>query len=564
MHPLTQNFLVRVGGRLRGVSSSNTTLLVGGRIHTPSSPDATAMAVTDGTVVWVGQDAPGRALHPDAEVVDLHGAFVAPAFVDAHVHATNTGLHLTGLDLTGVRDAAELLAAVREAATSGEVVLAHGWDETTWTTPRLPSRAEIDEVAGDVPVYLSRVDVHSALVSSALLALVPDVARAEGYSADGPLTRAAHHAVRKAAYGAITADQRERAQRAFLRAAAAAGIVSVHECGGPDICGEDDLRALLRVAAEPGTVEVVPYWGALADTAALDLARELGLRGLGGDLFVDGALGSHTAALTEPYTDLPHTVGARYLDARAIADHVVACTEAGLQAGFHVIGDAAVAEVVEAFALAEKTVGQRALAKAGHRLEHVEMITREQATALARWNVTASMQPAFDALWGGPDGMYAARLGSERAATLNPFAALAAEGVPLAFGSDAPVTPLDPWASVRAAVHHRTSGSGISARAAFNAHTRGGHRAAGVNDGVTGSLVPGAPAHYAVWEADELVVATPDTRVQRWSTDPRSRVPGLPPLDPGVPLPRCLRTVRGGEIIYDAESGAPSAVSTEA
>jgi predicted amidohydrolase YtcJ len=534
------------------VSSSNTTLLVGGRVHTPSTPDATAMAVTDGTVVWVGQDGPGRALHPDAEVVDLDGAFVAPAFVDAHVHATNTGLHLTGLDLTGVRDAGELLAAVRAAVTPGEVLLAHGWDETTWTSPRLPSRAELDDVARGVPVYLSRVDVHSALASSALLDLVPEAATAEGYSPDGPLTRAAHHAVRRAAYAAITAEQRERAQRAFLRAAAAAGIVSVHECAGPDICGEDDLRSLLRIAAEPGQIEVVPYWGSLADDAALDLARELGLRGLAGDLFVDGALGSHTAALSAPYADRPDTSGARYLDARTIADHVIACTEAGLQAGFHVIGDAAVAEVVEAFTLAEQAVGQRALASAGHRLDHVEMITREQASALARWNVTASVQPAFDALWGGKDGMYATRLGAERAAGLNPFSTLAAEGVSLALGSDAPVTPLDPWSGVRAAVHHRTPGSGISARAAFNAHTRGGHRASGVNDGVTGSLVPGAPAHYAVWEADELVVATPDSRVQRWSTDPRSRVPGLPPLEPGATLPTCLRTVRAGEVVHEA------------
>jgi hypothetical protein len=147
--------------------------------------------------------------------------------------------------------------------------------------------------------------------------------------------------------------------------------------------------------------------------------------------------------------------------------------------------------------------------------------------------------------------MYAERLGVERALTLNPFAMLAGAGVVLAGGSDAPVTPMDPWASVRAAVHHRTPGSGLSARAAFNAHTRGGHRAAGVADGVSGTLVPGAPAHYAIWEAAELVVAAPDSRVQRWSTDPRSRVPALPPLDPGAELPRCLRTVRGGRVIYD-------------
>ncbi|MER6876152.1 amidohydrolase family protein, partial [Amycolatopsis sp. NPDC000673] len=134
--------------------NDSTTLLLGGRVYTPSSPDATAMAVSGGTVVWVGQDAPARALHPDAEVVDLGGAFVAPAFVDAHVHATSTGLHLTGLDLTAIRSSADLLAAVRGAVVPGQVLLAHGWDESSWTEQRLPSRAELDAAAGDTPVYL--------------------------------------------------------------------------------------------------------------------------------------------------------------------------------------------------------------------------------------------------------------------------------------------------------------------------------------------------------------------------------------------------------------------------
>jgi predicted amidohydrolase YtcJ len=527
---------------------NETTLLVGGRIHSPSSPDATAMAVTGDTVVWVGQDGPGRALHPGADVIDLDGAFVAPAFVDAHVHATATGLHLSGLDLTGVRDAGDLLAAVRGAARPGEVLIAHGWDDTAWISPRLPTRTELDDAAGDVPVYLSRIDVHSALVSSALVALVPQAKDAAGWSPEGPLTRDAHHRVRTAAQQAISPEQRRRAQDAFLRTAAEHGIASVHECAGPDISGEDDLAALLALAAEPGRPDVIGYWGA---TGAVELARRHGLRGLAGDLFVDGALGSHTAALREPYTDRPDSTGARYLDAPAIADHLVTCTEAGLQAGFHVIGDAGVAEVIHGFELAEKEVGQRALAGRSHRLEHLEMVDADQATRLAHWAVTGSMQPLFDAQWGGADGMYAARLGA-RAAGLNPFATLAAQGVLLAFGSDSPVTPLDPWASVRAAVHHHTPNAGLSARAAFNAHTRGGHRAAGVNDGVTGSLVPGAPAHYAIWDAADLVVAASDSRVQRWSTDPRSRVPALPPLQPDVALPTCLRTVRAGQVLHDA------------
>jgi len=528
---------------------TETTLLTGGRIHSPSSPDATAMAVTDGTVVWVGQDGPGRALHPDAVEVPLDGAFVAPAFVDAHVHATATGLHLAGADLTHVRDAAGLLAVVAEAARQlppGEVLIAHGWDETTWTSPRLPSRAEIDAAVGEVPAYLSRVDVHSALVSTALTDLVPDVVRD-----DGPVTAEAHHRVRGAVRRRITAEQRATAQRAFLGAAAANGVATVHECAGPDISGEADLTALLDLAERPGMPAVVPYWGELAtgeDTVVR--AKELGVRGLAGDLFADGAIGSRTASLHAPYTDAGGT-GERYLDAEQVAAHVVACTDAGLQAGFHVIGDAALSEVVAGFAEAERRRGRRAIVAGRHRLEHVEMIDEEQAAQLAAWNVTASVQPLFDALWGGENGMYATRLGHERTGRMNPFAMLAATGVLLAGGSDTPVTPIDPWASVRAAAAHRTPRHSLSARAAFNAHTRSGHRAAGVDDGVTGSLVPGAPAHYAVWDAGELHVAASDSRVQRWSTDPRSRVPPLPALGPDDPLPRCLRTVRAGVTIYE-------------
>ncbi|MBY8851700.1 amidohydrolase family protein, partial [Saccharothrix sp. MB29] len=100
------------------------------------------MAVDDDTVVWLGQDSVGRALHPDARVVDLGGAFVAPAFVDAHVHATSAGLLLTGLDLTGCRSLRDLLDAVRAAP--GPLVWGHGWDETAWPERRPPTRAELD------------------------------------------------------------------------------------------------------------------------------------------------------------------------------------------------------------------------------------------------------------------------------------------------------------------------------------------------------------------------------------------------------------------------------------
>ncbi|MGW2172736.1 amidohydrolase [Streptomyces sp. NPDC001705] len=522
---------------------SSTVLLRRGEVHSPADPFATAMVVERGQVAWVGSEGAADAFADGVdEVVDLDGALVTPAFTDAHVHTTATGLALTGLDLSDAptREAALTLVSDFAAARPDDrVLLGHGWDAARWPDGVPPTRAELDRATGGRPLYLSRIDVHSAVVTTALLDLTPGrVARV-----DGPLTGDDHHAVRAAALGAVTPAQRATAQRAALAHAASLGIGTVHECAGPEISSEDDFTGLLRLAAEEAGPRVIGYWA----EQDVDRARELGAVGAAGDLFVDGSLGSHTACLHQPYADAAHT-GTAHLDATAVAAHVVACTEAGLQAGFHAIGDAAVATVVEGVRAAADKVGLARLRAARHRVEHAEMLIPETVAAFAELGLTASVQPAFDALWGGEGGMYARRLGAERARTLNPFAALLRAGVPLAFGSDSPVTPLDPWGTVRAAAFHHTPEHRVSVRAAFTAHTRGGWRAVGRDD--AGVLVPGVPADYAVWRTGELVVQAPDDRVARWSTDPRSGTPGLPDLTPGRDLPVCLRTVVGGRTVF--------------
>ncbi|GHE98284.1 amidohydrolase [Streptomyces longispororuber] len=530
-------------------SGHRTVLLRGGEVHSPADPFATAMVVERGHVAWVGSEGAADAFADGVdEVVHLDGALVTPAFTDAHVHTTGTGLTLTGLDLSGAGDLAEALALVRAYAAGrpgDRVLLGHGWDAARWPGGRPPTRAELDEAAGGRPLYLSRIDVHSAVVTTALLDLVPGVTGEPGFHPDAPLTAAAHHRVREAAHAAVTPERRAEAQRAALRHAASLGIGSVHECAGPTISGEDDFTALLRLAAEEPGPRVVGYWGELG-AEGVARARELGAAGAAGDLFVDGALGSHTACLHAPYADADGT-GNAYLSAADVAGHVVACAGAGLQAGFHAIGDAAVSAVVDGVRAAADKLGVARVRAARHRVEHAEMLTPETIAAFADLGLTASVQPAFDALWGG-DGMYARRLGAERARTLNPYAALLRAGVPLAFGSDSPVTPFDPWGTVRAAAFHHTPEHRVSVRAAFTAHTRGGWRATGRDD--AGVLVPGAPADYAVWRTGELVVQAPDDRVARWSTDPRSGTPGLPDLTPGADLPVCLRTVVAGETVY--------------
>jgi predicted amidohydrolase YtcJ len=523
----------------------STTLYRGGRVRSSADPFATALLVEGQTVVWVGREQAADGMSAD-RFVDLDDAWIAPAFVDAHVHTTTTGLALTGLELGSAPSLAAVLDRVAQAARQarGGVVLGSGWEEDPWPERRPPTSAELDRASYGGVVYLARTDCHSGVASSALLAAAPEARALPGFEADGLVKEQAHSAVRSAAFRSLGAAQRRDAQRAARARAASLGIGCLHECGGPGIDGEDDFVWLLALAREEPGPDVLGYWGELG---GVDRARELGAVAAGGDLFADGSLGSRTACLCAPYADAD-TLGYAYLCREQVAEHVAACTRAGLQAGFHAIGDAALTAVLDGYAAAAEQVGLDALRAARHRIEHVELPLPGHVDQMARLGLVASVQPAFDARWGGDGGLYEQRLGVERTRASNPLGALAAAGVPLAFGSDAPVTPLDPWGGVRAATLHHTPDHRLSARAAFSAHTRGGWRAARV-DGA-GDLVPGAPATFAVWDVPgELVVQVPDERVAGWSTDPRAGVSGLPDLTADDPV--CRTTVVRGRVVHE-------------
>jgi predicted amidohydrolase YtcJ len=526
-------------------------LLRGGYVHTPADPHATALCIEDGTVVWTGDDDASVHFADDADrVVELDGRLVTPAFVDAHVHLSQTGMRAYSADLSGassLASALDLLAA-HARSTTFPVVLGLNWDETRWPEGRCFTRGEVDRAVGQRPAYLARVDAHSAVVSSAFLDAFPGLVGLEGYDAGGRVAREANIVARDSVFLLVPGSAQEDAIASALSEAARAGIGMVHEMGAPGDSPAEDFARIATVTSGRTLPQVVGYWGQLD---AVDYAIELGCAGAAGDLCVDGAIGSRTAALHQPYADAD-TCGHLYLDAEQVRDHVVACTKAGIQAGFHVIGDRAVSEVVSGLRAAADLVGAPAVVQGRHRLEHVEMTSPEEMAELARLGVTASMQPLFDGYWGGGESLYAQRLGADRARPMNAFASMNRAGVALAFGSDTPVTPFAPWASVRAAAWHHTEAERITVRAAFNAHTRGGWRAARRDEG--GVIAAGAPASIAVWDVPgDLVVQTPDARVAAWSTDPRAGVPQLPDLHPDVELPSCVLTLVHGDIAFEEE-----------
>ncbi|GAB3234035.1 amidohydrolase [Glycomyces halotolerans] len=509
--------------------SLQKTLWRGGRVLSPTSPDATALIVEGDTITWVGADDEA----PSADrTVDLAGALVTPAFVDSHVHLTGTGATLTGLHLAGPASAAALLEKVSAHAAAlpdDALVLAHGWDETTWDDPATPTAREVENAAGGRLAYLSRACGHTGIAGPRVLAEHPELAALDGFDPAGVLTRDAHKAARAALNSAVPVSQRLALAQAALDRAASLGIAAVVEHAVPadaDPHAETEFTGLVALGAEPGNPHVYAWWGELC---AADKARDLGAHGCGGDLSVDGSLGARTACLREHYRDDPSTSGARYLTARQVRDHLADCHRVGMSAAFHAIGDGAIATVLDGLDDAETAIGLEALRQARHRIEHAELLDTAMTARMVRYGLHASVQPAFDAAWGGASGMYAARLGTETALEANPLASLSGVGVPLAFGSDAPVTPLDPWGGVRAAVRHHNPRHRLGTATAFTAATRGGWRALGIDD--AGALSPGMRAEFAVWDLTDD--ALPDLS------------------DPAVPHPKCATTVAGGRVIHD-------------
>ena len=511
-----------------------TTLYRRGRLRTPDHSAATAVVVgDDGRVAWVGDEG-GADSHVDAvdRVVDLEGALVLPGFVDAHAHVSHTGLGMRGVDLAGTRTVTEALDLVAAAARRdpGRPVFAHGWQEQDWTRERTMTAAELDRAGGGAAVYASRIDGHSAVVSSALVAMCGADAL-DGWSPTGFVVRDAKNAARAAFDASRGASARQADIETALRAAAAQGVVSVHECGGPLLTSAEDFADVLSLGRRPDLPGTLGYWAeAVTDPEqARSLTALHGARGLAGDLNIDGSIGSHTALLREDYADRSGCRGTAYRDVASVRDHVAACALAGVQSGFHVIGDAGMDLVLEGYVRAAELVGEDVVRSSRPRLEHAEMVDAAGVATMARLGIGASVQPAFDAYWGGTESMYAERLGAQRGAHTNLLADLVAAGVRVGLGSDSPVTPFSPWVAVRAALEHREESQRVPAEVAVAAHTVGGRSLAGEDGGV---LAVGAAASFSAWEVADL---GPD---------------GLPVLGGGAPLPECRMTVRGGVVIH--------------
>jgi predicted amidohydrolase YtcJ len=472
------------------------------RVYTLSHPAVGEwVLVDDRHIERVGAGDP-----PESDrVMDLPGATIIPGFIDTHVHLTGTTLSQIGIPLEQARSGEELLGLTAEELTHGpSKVLAHGFDESKWNRPDLPTLAQLDEL-GDVPIILIRADGHIALANTAAMkesgCLDDDgVDRGPDGRPTGVVRRAANRSLQRWFHQALNDHEIRELQLQAASMATSRGVTCVHEMAIPQSRGRREVEVLLD-HRDQLPIDVVAY------VAEKDIpwVMDLGLETLGGDLWLDGSIGARTAAVSAPYRDGEGN-GVLYEEDDELAEVFHNAHLAALQVAVHAIGDAAIEQALRVWERVYHSLDSRQrrhFRARRHRIEHFELPTLDQVERAAALGLAISVQPGFDALWGHPGELYERRLGRERAARMNPFATLLSRGLEVGAGSDSPVSPLDPMYGLWALETHHDASQRMSREEAIRLFTIGSARLAHLEE-KKGQLRPGFQADFSAYEADPL------------------------------------------------------------
>jgi predicted amidohydrolase YtcJ len=446
-----------------------TVAIVNARIWTgdDAQPWAQALVIDGATLALVGTNEDARKANA-GQVVDAGGRLIVPGFTDAHVHFLQGGSSLASVQLRDARTREEFVARIKAFAATvpaGTWITGGNWDHSLWGG-ELPTREWIDAVTPDHPVWINRLDGHMSLANSVTLKLA-GITRATKDIAGGAIVRDRNGeptGVLKdnamvpvdAAMPQPSAEMQDRALQAAMKYVNEQGVTTVHNMG---TFGDLDVfaRAAKANALTTRIYAVTPLdqWEKLRDAVTAktyggadgrgdEWLRVGGLKG-----FMDGSLGSHTAAFDEPFADAPKDRGLLVNPPEKMYEWISGADKAGLHIMVHAIGDRAIGMLLDIFERVGKENGAR---DRRFRIEHSQHLRERDIPRFAQLDVTASMQPyhAID------DGRWAEQFIGKRIATTYAFRSLLDAKARLAFGSDWFVAPATPLEGIYAAVTRRT------------------------------------------------------------------------------------------------------------
>lgn len=507
-------------------------VITNARVYTvePAASWAEAVACRAGRILAVGSEANVRPLiGPATRVVDAGGRLVLPGLTDAHVHFLAYAIRRRQVSLFGLTDLDDVrarLAAAVAAAAPGEWIIGWGWDSNRWAAP--PTAALLDDIAPQHPVVLARMDMHTWWVNSRVLALAGVTAE----TPDPPDSHIHRDAAGQPAglfseWNAIALIERHlpRPDATTALAWLAGTVAEANRLGLTGIHdqrvereGPESLR-LFQALRRDGRLSLRVHANVAADY--LPEVAQLGLQaGFGDDnlwlghvkAFADGAMGSRTALMLAAYDGEPDNRGLVVTPAARLWETIVAAGEAGFPMSVHAIGDRAVREVLDVMAEWHGTRAAGSGLAMPQRIEHVQLIHPDDLGRLAAHGIVASVQPVHlqtdwptaDRVWGG------------RARLAYAFRSLLDRGTALAFGSDAPVAPLNPMLGIHAAVTRQDEAGGpaggwypaerLSVAEAIEGYTRGPALLSGKGDRL-GTIAPGKYADLVVLSQNLFVIA---------------------------------------------------------
>jgi predicted amidohydrolase YtcJ len=406
-------------------------------------------------------------------IIDMRGAFVMPGFNDAHVHIGQSALTKLAIDFTGVQSLAEFQQRIRENIKDrapGEWITGFGWDQTLWPGRRDPTRADLDAVSTTHPMFFARVDGHVAVANSLALKIAR-VTQNTAEPATGHIVRdrqtneptgllqedgATNLVFSK--IGAPSAAERRRGIELVLADAARNGITSLQDCSylevSRDVSFSKENFLIYQQLRKEGklTARITEWLDFTLPVAVLEALRgEWGatdpwLKTGALKAFLDGSLGSRTAALFAPYSDAPGTSGLLHMDEAKLAPMAIERDRAGFQLAFHAIGDRANHVALDTFAAVFAANGPH---DRRDRVEHAQVVAPEDFARFGSLDIVASMQPSHlldDERWASD------RLGPERSRGAYAWRTMEQNGAHLAFGTDHPVEPLNPLRGIYACV----------------------------------------------------------------------------------------------------------------
>jgi len=524
---------------------------------------ATALAVKADRIIAIGgENDVLKHKGPDTAVIDFEGHFVIPGFNDAHMHLTEAGFKKLTVDLGGVRSIEEFRDRIRarvDGTAPTEWITGFGWDETLWPAKELPTRWDIDEVTTDHPVFLVRIDGHVAVANTLALKLAHVTLASkppEGGEIGRDSTEQPNGILREGAQSMVTAvipapsdEKRRQAIEAALKDIASWGVTSVQDYSyESDSAGQwKNFKVFEQLEREGKLTARISEWLPFDD--AIDLLNQhreahpqsdpmLHTGMLKG--FMDGSLGSHTAAMLRPYADDPKNTGLPQYEQAKLNEMAEERAVAGFQLGFHAIGDKGVQMALEAFDEAEKAA-RSAKVKAPDgtenyrlRVEHAQVTNPAEVARFRELKIIASMQPCHlltDMRWAE------SRLGAARAEHSYAWAEFLNHGVPLAFGTDYPVEPVNPLRGIYAGVARKSEDGKqeyypvqkLTIDQAISAYTTGSAYAE-FSEKQKGALSTGMLADFIVLDRDITAI-------------PPEKILGT----------QVLRTVVGGKTVYEAK-----------